>query len=398
MREAQQRLLSLRAQRNTAVSPQLVSPGAAPSVTELPISAVPNHLGWGTGRLADLLRPHQKTAVSKNPTAPSCTPKNETLPHLSMEATPKTVGVFPDIAITLLQENRVAAGRVWLLLKELDGDGKGWFFIDEIRQWLTDSQSSLRLCGWRHLRNLLNRGDGFFWRRQNGRIWLRSVARVAASLGISQLRFKPVRLDISLLTGSIGTLRAHLYATLHSGRSERAKQKDSDPNPIARATIEAMTAVSPRIQRLYERTARVQRRTHIAVGPQHTPDTAVEAAWQHGMASFKLIDFRGRHGRPGQQYVAWQLPNSYAGPHPTGGKRQLKRINRQLVDLFHKGIAGNSQPERVRQPGSIPLEKRYFANGRLAAKAMRRPRQSESVYWRQSHNGRSSQVWHVMSE
>jgi hypothetical protein len=84
--------------------------------------------------------------------------------------------------------------------------------------------------------------------------------------------------------------------------------------------------------------------------------------------------------------VAWQLPNSYVGPHAQQPKGRQKRINQALTDLFMQGMTGNGQRTTITQ--------RFFDNGRLAAKSYLRNPENDH-YWRGVGNGRY-QLWHVM--
>jgi hypothetical protein len=243
------------------------------------------------------------------------------------------------------------------------------------------------------MRNLLNQGDGLFWKRVNGRIWLTSLPKLLLKLNISRLNQNSVTIPLDIWTAKIGTLRAHLYASFHSSRA--GKQDDTPAAPIARATIEAITSVSPRIQRLYEQSARVKQKTNYCVGAAYSEQQFKESAWQHGRAAFQLKDVLGKQGDAGQSYIAWQLPNSYTGPHQTHEKHQRKRMNRRLVDLLDKGIAGNGRSQEFASDSS-KFERRYFANGRLAAKIISRAEQP-AVYWPQPKKRRTCQLWHQMS-
>ena len=110
-----------------------------------------------------------------------------------------------------------------------------------------------------------------------------------------------------------------------------------------------------------------------------------EKAWQQGHATFTLTDFNGKQGQAGKSYLAWQLPNSYSGPHAQLAKGQQKRINQELTDLFMQGMTGNGRGSR--------LNRRFFDNGRFAAKAFSKTQQD--IYWKGSGN-RGCQFWHVL--
>lgn len=88
-------------------------------------------------------------------------------------------------------------------------------------------------------------------------------------------------------------------------------------------------------------------------------DTEQERAWRQGRALFRLTDYHGQQGAPGATYLAWRLPNTYGparGRRPRPKGRQ-KRINRQLADLFTKGMTGDERQ---------PIEKRFFGGAAAA--------------------------------
>jgi hypothetical protein len=305
------------------------------------------------------------------------------------------MALYPDVAAALLRKDLCAPGRVWLLLRHLDMDGRGWVSASTAREQLTKKNAPLRICGWRQLRNLLARGDGLFWARDDGpasegRIWLRSLCKVAAALGIARLRIRPVALPLPILLESIGTVRAHFYASYHSGRTRN--------KPIARQTLSDLTGVSRRMQHAYEERAGVKSQENWAVGPEYTKKAAQECAWEHGRAVFRLKDRRGKSGQPGQTYLAWQLPNSYVGPHKPLATTRKKRANRKLVDLFNKGITGNGKKEvgsKGASQDARPIEPRFYERGAAAARAYNRSAQND-LCWQSPTTYGQYRVWHVL--
>jgi hypothetical protein len=314
----------------------------------------------------------------------------------------------------MLRQGQESAGRVWLMGRYLDGAGRGVLRIEIIKEQITNKNSNLYLCGKRQLRNLLRQGEGVFWTRDKESIWLRSATRVAAALGVDRLTGRPVALPLSALVEGIGLFRAHLYAAFHSGRAKDGTLKataaargagGASAMPIARATLARISGVGRSSQRAYEARLGLKREANFAVGEVETEVRQEERAWRQGGALFELKDYRGQQGQEGRTYLAWQLPNSYAGQHPQRPKGRQKRINRQLQDLVMKGMPGNEEgkaggrgPEG-RGPGGWGLAeaKRYFANGRLAGRSFSRRRASEQgdCYWRgrRGGNGRYA-LWH----
>ena len=329
----------------------------------------------------------------------------------------------------MLRTERAAAGRVWLLLRAFDAPGRGMVDVADARAALTAKGSPLRLCGWRRLRQLLAEGDGVFWARERDRLRLCGPARVAAALGVARLGNRPVGVPAAALLGSIGDARAQLYAAFHSGRARLVTNQvpgsrfqvpgeersslapgpwplaPSAGMPISRDTLTALSGACPRSQAAYERRAGVASRGNFALG-ERVPggagapagDMEQERAWRQGRALFRLTDYHGQQGAPGATYLAWRLPNTYgsARGHQPRPKGRQKRINRQLADLFMKGMTGN---------GGRPIEKRFYATALAAYRRAERvvdERQSvhhpHSLHWPDGRTRGGAGVWRVVGE
>jgi hypothetical protein len=282
----------------------------------------------------------------------------------------------------------VAVGRLWLLLRLLDSEGRGWLSRADIEAAFTDPDSPTHLCTPRYLRQLLAEGNGRFWVcAGRDKVWLRGQAKVAAALGVRKLRGRAVELPVSVLLGPIGDLRAHLYATFHSGRCGHSSRRDHSSGrdhssrdqgrheeqapPISRASLRELSGVSPRTQQTYDDRAAVDVQPCLAIGGVATTTGSQENAWQHGRAAFTFTDHQGKQGTAGGRYQARRLPNRYRGPHQLVGGRP-QRLNRQLADLCHKGYTGNDQPTVVR---------RYYADGAAAGRVWQRQQGRVLVYW-----------------
>lgn len=304
-----------------------------------------------------------------------------------------TFTIYPDLAIALLRNELAAAGRIWLLLRHLDDEGRGWVSMERVRALLTEKGSPLRVCGWRQLRNLLSQGDDVFWQRngaagQGARIWLRSTAKVARRLGLTRLSKRPIVVPLKALLDGMGTVRAHFFASFHSGRESNS--------PVARQTLEDLTGVSRRSQQVYEVRAGVQRQQNWVVADTYSASEAQHRAWQHGSAVFELHDRQGKSGAAGKSYVAWQMPNSYVGPHTPQAPSRKKRMNRQLAVLFNKGKTGNGKKKGERASSTeVATVMRYFEHGRAAVRAYNRHAGSD-LYWRTPTSYGQYKVWHLL--
>ena len=287
----------------------------------------------------------------------------------------------------MLRQEVVATGRIWLLLKHMDRGGSGWISLPQARRHLTEGSGELRVCGRRQLRKLLSRGEGLFWGQDKDRIWLRSTAKVAASLNVHRLTGSPIALPVADLLQGIGHVRAHFYASFHSGRNkDSGKSKRS--NLIARSTLQRICHTSRRSQQRYEKMAGIASQSNIAIGGVSTVENDQRIAWNKGTAAFRFTDSAGKKGRKGVTYSAWQLPNKYSGPHKTLPKGKQKRINRELADLFMKGMTGNSKlsfsfgPRGDRQGGSDSNQtKRLYHNHSQSAAASYARSPHNDAYW-----------------
>jgi len=429
-------------------------------------NTLPSHLGWGSEAVTAHLR--RQRGVSAEPVAAvkavtiTATENSEATPNrpaIEAEAiapipspAPATIKLYPDIALALLRTERVADGRLWLLLRALDENGRGHWTRRAAYAKLTRDDAPYRICGERQLRKLLERGEGLFWHQdEQKRIWLHSQAKVAAALDIGRIQHKPVALPLLILCQPIGDVRAHLYASFHSSRDgcagtaqqrhvDTPQQGRSGSNadqhehrcrndngrrrnrgkgakqsmPISRQTLTTLSGVCPRTQQAYEERANVQAERCLAVGAVETPVlscaeaatstplsasvSSQEAMWKNGRAGFLLRDHLGKQGEKGKIYHARRLPNRYSGPHAAASGHGRRRLNRQLIDLRQKG-AGNgqvtaSQAESERQT----WVQRYAANGAVGAEMWSKAGGKRPIYWRGRGGKDGIIIWQTLPE
>lgn len=358
------------------------------------------HLGWESQAVTNLLRQtqaccEQESLPAKVPLSATPSPTTSiSLPAINAEPLGQetVIKLYPALAVVMLREHLVAPGRLWLLLRHLDPAGQGWVTTATARAQFARAKAPLRFCGWRQLRNLLHQGHGIFWEWNGKRIWYRAAEKVALALDLPRFTGRPVTLPLPVLLDSIGAVRAHFYASFHSGRMKEENQKRWD-KPIARETLAAVTGVSRRCQRAYEERAGVQVQTNQAIGPRATTENEEELVWQKGQALFTLKDYRGYQGRRGQVYLAWQIPNSYRGPHAQRGRGRQKQLNRRLAVLRMKRGAGNNQEMKERCP------RLYYPDGAAAGRAINRQPDAEA-YWPHCQNfrpDRSKGLWYGYS-
>jgi hypothetical protein len=168
--------------------------------------------------------------------------------------------------------------------------------------------------------------------------------------------------------------------------------------PIARETLEEITGVGRRSQQTYEHKTGLKVQQNFAIGERTDLERRQNRAWLHGQALFELKDYRGRQGKRGRTYLAWQLPNIYGSIYEQRPKGRQKRINRELAVLFMKGMTGNSEEavEHESFNGREKYVKCYYANGALAAKAYNREPSQDKYWWREKTVGNHLGAWHAL--
>jgi hypothetical protein len=379
------------------------------------VATLPEHLGWGSAALTAVLRGREQTTepiddaqtwtaslrqqVNLTPFAASGSCANLTGNQTSKRSQSTTqalqsfrsntdVKLYPDIGLGMLRQEMTAPGRLWLLLRYLDKEGRGVLRIDITVKLLTSDASKLHICGKRQLRNLLHDGEGVFWTRDKVHIWLHSAAKVAHALEVNRLTGSPVTVPLKALLAGIGTFRAHLYGAFHSSRL-KVSSHGKQAVPIARDTLAGLSGVGRSSQRAYEAKLGLPVQPNFAVGHLSTEENREKYAWTQGQALFELKDYHGQQGKKGRTYLAWQLPNSYIGQHQHRPKGRQKRINRELNDLVMKGMPGNAEETNETQMS----EKIYFPNGKLAAKAYDRDPERDFYWKRQGTGDGRSEIW-----
>jgi hypothetical protein len=364
-------------------------------------ASLPEHLGWGSEPLTRALRYNSKSLTRQDLSVSEPAHPQESVPLLAPGSgcggrlsNQERIRIYPDLALALLRSRLVATARIWFLLKHIDKEGRGWFNRRDVDSFLAQRNSEYHVCGQRQLRKLLAKGDGIFWRRSGGRLWLRSTSKVAAQLHLQRLSGHPVSMPLAILLRGIGEVRAHLFGCFHSGRAG----DDGLSKPIARSTLKKISSLSARTQRNYELRAAISRQVNFTIGGRVTSRDLENRGWRHGRALFIYSDLQGLFGLPGLEYTAWQLPNSYRGPYDIQPNGRQKSINREIADLFMKGITGNGVLLEDSNGSSFNrVPGRYFKNGQAAATSYNlNPRQDR--YWKGKVRAYSSnQLWHVFS-
>jgi hypothetical protein len=257
----------------------------------------------------------------------------------------ENIHIFGHTLDAILRAKRCGEGRVWLLVRYLDqANGEGRVPVAHLRQKLVDEWQVL---SWKRLRQLLNRGTGLFWHRDTiGEfLYYHSEARVAQSLGVTQLNGLALAVPVRDLLLGIKHVRALFYDAFHSARHE------GYGNPITRQVMETRGNGDGRTQREYEGLRGIRNKAnYVNVGKYEKKLWQ----WEKGRETviglplgpaFRHVDYNGRLGhnparaqrKKGQQhwhniYIMRRMANSYSGTLKTV-KRGRKWTNLKLENL-----------------------------------------------------------------
>ena len=344
------------------------------SLTAAVLKNLPTHLGWGSEPSTQAIRaalarrenrkpdvPHSKQG-HKQPasTAEAAAEPTQHRQQPTADLLHETIKVYPALATAMLREGYAPQARVYHLLRHLDDEGQGWLSLDFVREQLTAKESALRIANkktiptnaWRNLRGILNGGEGVFWNRDNQeRLWLRSAGKIAVSLNCGRLSGYPVALPVSKLLGRIKQVKAHLYATFHTGRERDETKKGPAHRPISQATLRELTGIPETTQRRYNKIANVRVYKHYATGRKYDRDQLKEALYERWGNAFKFTDYKGKQGSAGASYIAQRLPNSYTTKTLQTSKGRQEKINRHIDLVTHVGEEGAQVEERLATGG-----------------------------------------------
>jgi hypothetical protein len=62
---------------------------------------------------------------------------------------PSSFTLHPSLALAMLGQGLTASGRIWLLLRHIDQEGRGWLYVDQVQDQLCRKGASLHVCGRR---------------------------------------------------------------------------------------------------------------------------------------------------------------------------------------------------------------------------------------------------------
>lgn len=246
---------------------------------------------------------------------------------------PTHVTTFGTIAAAILKHDGGTVGRLWIVLRA--------HFANEGQSGMVSAESlwhclstAFPQYSQRHLRDLLNRGEGIYWKRDGfGRLWLTGITKVAERLEVERLQGVRVVIPLADLTGKLTQMRTALQAAFHVSRK-------SD-NPISRATLRDLTGISERSQREQENEHRelIDSQANYSLDGVATSISAENHAFRYKQNSFHFTDKREIQGKSGNIHLAHQLPNSYTAHYPAASRGRKRKINRQL-NRVNQGARG----------------------------------------------------------
>lgn len=324
---ANQRLQAIRKQQGVKVACETVDPTVPPTTSKPKIMAInetmaelPAHLGIGSASLtAHLRRIVPDVFQVPEPTAVTLAP----VPAPEIAPIP-TLKIYPTVLATAIGQKLYSPLRLWLICKTLEG-GRGWLDTSELKQAITANGRYT----WRRARQILNQGHGVWWHwdKTNGRLWLRSVQKVADTLGIERLSGMPVYLPHSVIwNDDLKKFNAEGFASFFSGRKSSA--------PISQYALTEITGIHERSQRNYRKTAHIAHKENYAISRSYEQENHRKRAYeQFNGAVFTFIDYRGHQGKRGEQYTAFKLPNSYQHSQQIAPRGMQRRINKNLLKL-----------------------------------------------------------------
>lgn len=296
--------------------------------------------------------------------APTAPPPVATAPSAAPEAPPARTLKVPGglLAARMLRDGQTDAFLFWCVTYTLDIDNdrlapaRGWVPVAEVRDALLPLVGHDRF--YRLLRAAAKAGFVTRARRWDGTpvIFYRARLKLGLDLGLDTLG-EPVRLPFDLVAAA-DDWKAALFAALHVGRARAA-------GPISRETLQALTGLPARTQRLYEQRIGITPQANLCLSRLDADHRDLMAALDVRPGSFTYFDKRSK-----SEYVAWHLPNSYMPPATctrarSGMNRKHNRFLRRSNRLLNGGWQCNGRE------GDAPRYPRIFWPDVQAAEAAR---------------------------
>jgi hypothetical protein len=161
----------------------------SPIREEFPVAVdftLPDHLGWGSAGLTAVLRPQPTSPPNARARTTAANRAHSPCTIPAPQAAPRPIQIPPRaFAAALLRTGTAAAGRVWLLGRQLDAPGRGMLPVAELQTALCDKSISPLHLRQATAAQSAAAGDGAVVDAgQAAYIWLFSPVRAAAALGV----------------------------------------------------------------------------------------------------------------------------------------------------------------------------------------------------------------------
>ncbi|MEM9775033.1 MAG: hypothetical protein AAF902_10660 [Chloroflexota bacterium] len=376
------------------------------------LAQLPSHLGWGGISAERRQKLVQKQGLScshlnsvENPKefspAPDCAqpPTNLKREHTTPICEPDPiVPIFAHVLDAIHRHKSDGAGRIWLLLRYIDKQkGEGRVKVRDARYQICDPVGRLKCLSKKRFQQLVRSGEGRFWHKsKDGRyLYYHSEARVAAALGLSDIRGLAVDVPVEDLLKPIRHVRALFYEAFHCGRGEGFN------NPITRRVMQDRGMTDGRTQRQYEALRGIEKRSEFAVVSKYSKEAWNRAQFEDdderlGGPAFVYIDYKGILGKNPDRikrpkgrrhwhhiYIMRQIGNAYAG-NLNSTKRGRGWTSHKLRHLCHymptlTGSAGSNGHPVIDEPPKV--EKMYYENPKEVTRFLRsESRRTEGGY------------------
>ena len=284
-----------------------------------------------------------------------------------------TVPFSPQIGLlTMKSKGMMGALRRYLHARHLDAQGQGMVTLDDLLE--VDAGTSHK-----QFQRDITAGNGTFWTQdERGRLWLYSPGRIAGILGIDRFRERFVDFPIAH-TFDIGMLKAQCFAAWLA----------SHDTPMSRATIHKLTGVSPRTQRHYCRVAGIIRETNYTVGELWKQKKRRQnRAYEQGRGAFKFNDIQGKQGTAGNEYIAWQNPNTHKTTFSQRSRHMRKRHNIKIDNLRIMPSKGTNNDD---------VMVLFHKSGASASKSRLQHPEADAYYPSQVKSDAGT-FWHVLTK
>jgi hypothetical protein len=307
---------------------------------------------------------------------------------LTRASLPATVRAYPTLLNAATKAKQASAMRVYLLLRAYDEAGRGVIDIGDVRSLLTAKTSPWRVFGWRRGRQILNAGEGVFWRRTNAdTLYLNSPARIIDGLGCGRLRGMPVDLKVKSLVGSMELVRAHFYTSFESGRP--------GDKPLSYAALADITGVSIRSQTTYNKLLKRKTRSNIVnTGLPYNHENIYALSQKYNRSIFCFTDYNGiQTDKAGAKTCAYRIADTRNRIHtqaPTKGR--TSKNNRKINLVKPTPTRGNSfkavrtihsdaDAASAAYASDQTIDRTYPLESRLQPKATRRSKYQGVMIW-----------------